>query len=103
MGGYRNNPNETEAAFRDGLFRTGGIGYQDAEGYFFIRDRRKDMIITGGENVSQPKSKKLSISQRCSRLLCLEYLIPQRGGLVMAIVTLKPGDDSERTGFDHVL
>src|SRR5215510_10570762 len=49
--GYWNNPKETEIAFRDGLFRTGDIGYEDTEGYFYILDRLKDMIVTGGENV----------------------------------------------------
>src|SRR6185295_1424600 len=49
--GYWNNPKETGAAFVDGFFRTGDIGYQDAEGYFYIMDRRKDMIVSGGENV----------------------------------------------------
>src|SRR6267142_1057247 len=51
MRGYWNNPEETKIAFREGLFRTGDIGYQDADGYFFILDRLKDMIVTGGENV----------------------------------------------------
>jgi long-chain acyl-CoA synthetase len=51
MRGYWNNPQETNCVFKDGLFRTGDLGYQDANGYFYILDRRKDMIVTGGENV----------------------------------------------------
>ena len=51
MRGYWNNPEETRLAFRDGMFRTGDIGYRDADGYFYILDRVKDMIVTGGENV----------------------------------------------------
>ena len=48
---YFRNPTETEAAFRDGWFRTGDIGRIDDEGYLYLLDRAKDMIITGGENV----------------------------------------------------
>src|SRR5580658_6335899 len=51
MRGYRNNPEETANTFRDGFFRTGDIGRQDTSGYFYILDRLKDMIVTGGENV----------------------------------------------------
>ncbi|CAN0406138.1 unnamed protein product, partial [Phaeothamnion confervicola] len=49
--GYHNRPRETHEAFRDGWFRTGDVGRLDAEGYLFVLDRKKDMIITGGENV----------------------------------------------------
>ncbi|GAA3696092.1 long-chain fatty acid--CoA ligase [Arthrobacter ginkgonis] len=49
--GYWQDPVSTAAAFTDGWFRTGDIGYQDPDGFFYIVDRLKDMIITGGENV----------------------------------------------------
>jgi len=49
--GYWNDPQDTALAFRNGMFRTGDIGYQDSDGYFYILDRLKDMIVTGGENV----------------------------------------------------
>ncbi len=49
--GYLNNPQETQAAFWGNWYRTGDIGVFDEEGYLFIVDRLKDMIITGGENV----------------------------------------------------
>ncbi len=48
---YLNNPEETEAAFWGEWFRSGDIGRIDKDGYLFIVDRLKDMIITGGENV----------------------------------------------------
>ena len=52
MAGYWNRPEETAAAFtEDGWLRTGDIGYVDAEGYIFIVDRVKDMVISGGENI----------------------------------------------------
>ncbi len=52
MKGYLNNPSETEDAFwPDGWYRSGDVGILDRDGYLFIVDRIKDMIITGGENV----------------------------------------------------
>ncbi|MGI8743720.1 MAG: acyl-CoA synthetase [Bryobacteraceae bacterium] len=49
--GYWNNPGQTAAAIRDGWFHTGDLARCDAEGYFYIVDRKKDMFISGGENV----------------------------------------------------
>ena len=51
MSGYRNRPAETAEALRDGWLYTGDIGEFDAQGYFTIRDRKKDMAIVGGYNV----------------------------------------------------
>ncbi len=51
MAGYWQRPEATAAAIRDGWYHTGDAGYVDEEGYLFIRDRIKDMVITGGENV----------------------------------------------------
>ncbi len=51
--GYWKNDEATEAAFtKDGYFRTGDLGYVDEDGYLFIVDRKKDIIIRGGENIS---------------------------------------------------
>ncbi len=49
--GYFKNPEATAQAFRSGWFHTGDIGYRDAEGFFYIADRKSDMIIRGGENI----------------------------------------------------
>jgi long-chain acyl-CoA synthetase len=49
--GYLNQPEETRMAFQGGWFRSGDIGLTDEDGYLYIVDRLKDMIITGGENV----------------------------------------------------
>jgi long-chain acyl-CoA synthetase len=51
MRGYRNRPEETAQALRGGWLYTGDIGEFDADGYLFIRDRKKDMVIVGGYNV----------------------------------------------------
>jgi len=53
FGGYWNNEEATQAAFtKDGYFRTGDLGYLDEDEYLFIVDRKKDIIIRGGENIS---------------------------------------------------
>ena len=49
--GYLNRADENEKAFRDGWFQTGDLGRVDGEGFLFLVDRKKDMVITGGENV----------------------------------------------------
>lgn len=51
MKGYYQNDEATEKAFRSGWFHTNDVGYQDEEGFFFIVDRKSDMIIRGGENI----------------------------------------------------
>lgn len=48
---YWNNPQATAEALRDGWYHTGDIGVRDADGHFFIHDRRKNLIISGGENI----------------------------------------------------
>jgi acyl-CoA synthetase (AMP-forming)/AMP-acid ligase II len=51
MDEYWRRPEETAAAFRDGWYHSGDAGYLDEEGYLFLVDRTKDMIVSGGENV----------------------------------------------------
>jgi long-chain acyl-CoA synthetase len=51
MAGYWHLPEQTAESIRDGWLRTGDAGYRDADGYFYIHDRVKDMIVSGGENV----------------------------------------------------
>jgi long-chain acyl-CoA synthetase len=49
--GYYKNEGATATAFRNGWFHTGDIGYRDADGFYYIVDRKSDMIIRGGENI----------------------------------------------------
>lgn len=51
MDGYLNNPEATREAMKNGWMHTGDMGHQDTYGYLFVTDRKKDMIVSGGENV----------------------------------------------------
>jgi long-chain acyl-CoA synthetase len=92
MRGYWNNPEETAKAFRDGFFRTGDIGRQDAAGYFYILDRLKDMIVTGGENVYSGEVEAVIYGHPTVREAAVFGVPdPQWGELVTACIVLKPG------------
>ncbi len=89
--GYWNKPEETARSFRDGFFRTGDVGRQDTEGFFYILDRIKDMIVTGGENVYSAEVEAV-ISQHPAVQEVAVFGIPDAtwGEIVMACVALKP-------------
>jgi long-chain acyl-CoA synthetase len=90
MQGYWNNPEETKLAFRNGMFRTGDIGFCDADGYFFILDRLKDMIVTGGENVYSGEVEAILYQHPAVREAAVFGTPdPQWGEIVMACVVLK--------------
>jgi long-chain acyl-CoA synthetase len=92
MRGYWKNPEETAHAFRDGMYRTGDTGYQDPDGYFYILDRLKDMIVSGGENVYSGEVEAVIYEHPAVREVAV-FGIPdaQWGELVTAYVVLKPG------------
>jgi long-chain acyl-CoA synthetase len=92
MQGYWNNREETAMSFRNGWFRTGDIGYQDPQGYFYILDGLKDMIVTAGENVYSAEVEAVIYKHPAVREAAV-FGIPDSkwGELVMACVVLKPG------------
>jgi acyl-CoA synthetase (AMP-forming)/AMP-acid ligase II len=92
MRGYWNNPDETKNAFRNGFFRTGDVGCQDANGYFYIFDRLKDMIVTGGENVYSGEVEAVIYTHPAVREVAVFGIPdPKWGEIVKACVVLKPG------------
>ena len=101
MRGYWNSPDETAEAFRDGFFRTGDIGHQNRDGYFYILDRLKDMIVTGGENVYSGEVEAVIYGHPAVREAAVFGVPdPQWGELVMACVVLKP--DATLTADDLI-
>lgn len=92
MRGYWNDPEDSALAFRNGMFRTGDIGYQDSDGYFYVLDRLKDMIVTGGENVYSGEVEAAIYKHPAVREVAVFGIPdPQWGELVMACVVLKSG------------
>src|SRR5258705_1019033 len=93
MRSYWNNPDETKLAFRNGFFRTGDIGYQDANGYFYILDRLKDMIVTGGENVYSGVVEAVIYTHPAVREVAVFGIPdPKWGEIVKTCVVLQPGE-----------
>jgi acyl-CoA synthetase (AMP-forming)/AMP-acid ligase II len=91
--GYWRRPEETAAAITaDGWFRTGDIGTVDEEGYLFIRDRLKDMIISGGENIYSVEVE-AAVSSHPDVLEVAVYGVPHPhwGETVKAVVVRRPG------------
>jgi acyl-CoA synthetase (AMP-forming)/AMP-acid ligase II len=92
MRGYWSNQQETAVAFRDGFFHTGDIARLDSNGYFYILDRLKDMIVTGGENVYSGEVEAVIFSHPAVREVAVFGIPdPRWGELVTASVVLKPG------------
>ncbi|WP_152223726.1 long-chain-fatty-acid--CoA ligase [Pseudomonas sp. SCB32] len=92
MVGYWNKPEETAKALRGGWLYTGDGAYMDEQGYLFIVDRLKDMIVSGGENVYSAEVENV-IARHPAVLMCAVIGIPheQWGEAVHAIVVRKPG------------
>jgi long-chain acyl-CoA synthetase len=92
MKGYWGKAAETENVFRDGWLRTGDVAIMDSEGYFFIVDRIKDMIITNGYNV-YPRNVEEAIYLHPSVEECIVAGIPDpvRGEMVKAWIKLRDG------------
>ena len=92
MQGYWNQPQLTADALRGGWMHTGDGGYMDDDGFVFVVDRIKDMIITGGENVYSAEVEN-AIYQHPAVAMCAVIGVPdeQWGERVHAVIALKPG------------
>jgi fatty-acyl-CoA synthase len=92
MKGYYGDPAATEAAFAGGWFHSGDLAVMHPDGYIEVRDRKKDLIISGGENISTIEVEQV-IVQHPAVLECAVVAIPDEtwGERPKAFVTLKPG------------
>ena len=90
--GYYKNDTANETAFRNGWFHTGDIGYRDADGFYYIVDRKSDMIIRGGENI-YPREIDEVLYQHPDIAAAAAVGVKDElyGEEVAAVVVLKPG------------
>ena len=95
MKGYWNKPEETAEALRGGWLHTGDIGYVDEDGYFWITDRKKDLIIKAGENISPRTIEEVLFKHpKVSEAAVIGRKDEVYGEEIKAFLVLKPGQDA---------
>lgn len=101
MLGYWNKPEQTRAAIEDGWLRSGDAAYMDEDGFIFIVDRKKDMIVSGGENVYSAEVEN-ALSRHPAVLECAVIGIPhaQWGEAVHAELRLRDGVDIDEEALN---
>ncbi|WP_029268533.1 long-chain-fatty-acid--CoA ligase [Virgibacillus alimentarius] len=102
MKGYWNNPEETEHVLKDGWLFTGDLGYKDDEGYFYIVDRKGDMIIAGGYNIYPREVEEVLYEHEgVQEAVVAGIPDPYRGETVKAFVVLKEGYQLSADELNH--
>jgi len=94
MKGYHKRPDESQEAIRNGWLHTGDMGQMDEDGYLFITDRKKDMIIKGGENIYPSEVENIILGH--DKVLETAVIgIPDQkyGEEVLAFIVTKPGEE----------
>jgi long-chain acyl-CoA synthetase len=96
MKGYYNKPEATTEAFKGGWFHSGDLAYMDKDGYFFIVDRKKDLVIRGGYNVYPREIEEVLFEHPAvAEAAVIGKPDPKLGEEVLAFVALKPGASAE--------
>ena len=100
--GYWQKPEETARSFENGWFKTGDLGFVDEDGYYYLTDRIKHIIISGGENIS-PKEIELVINRVAEVVESCVVGIPddEWGEKVVAAVVIKPDSSIEPDDIIH--
>jgi fatty-acyl-CoA synthase len=102
MAGYWRNPEATAATIRDGWIRTGDVGSFDDEGYLYLLDRIKDIVISGGDNVYASEVENcLASAPGVREVAVIGVPHPEWGEAVVAVVAV--ADGQETAGLDAAL
>jgi acyl-CoA synthetase (AMP-forming)/AMP-acid ligase II len=101
--GYYKNPEESAKAFKDGQFHTGDIGFKDDQGWIYISDRKKDMIISGGFNIYPSEIERVLLTHPAVQD-CAVIGVPDSewGEAVKAVIELKPGAEAAIAEFEAI-
>jgi fatty-acyl-CoA synthase len=92
MRGYWRNPVATAAALRDGWFHTGDIGHVDARGFYYIDERKNDVIISGGENIYPAEIEAILLADpRIAEAAVVARPDPRWGEVPVAVVVCRAG------------
>jgi long-chain acyl-CoA synthetase len=101
MLGYLNKPQETAEALRNGWMHTGDGGYMDEDGFIYVCDRLKDMIVSGGENIySAEVETAIASHPAVAQIAAIGIPCSKWGETVHAVIVLKPGEAA--TGEDII-
>jgi long-chain acyl-CoA synthetase len=101
MKGYWKRPKETANTIRDGWLHTGDVGYVDPDGYYWITDRKKDLIIKGGENISPRTIEEVLYGYPgVSEAAVIGVTDEKYGEEIKAFLVLRPG---EKASADEIL
>lgn len=91
MTGYWRQPEVTAAAMKDGWFHSGDLGHQDAEGFLYVDGRLKDLIISGGENISPAEIENVLLDcEGVAEVSVVGRPDPRWGEVVVAVIAPKP-------------
>ncbi|WP_142344295.1 long-chain-fatty-acid--CoA ligase [Bacillus cereus] len=101
MKGYWNKPEETAAVLQDGWLHTGDVGYMDEDGFFYVKDRKKDMIVASGFNVYPREVEEVLYEhEKVQEVVTIGVPDPYRGETVKAFVVLKEGAECTEEELD---
>ena len=101
MAGYLNNPEATMQTLRNGWLHTGDVGFLDEEGFLILRDRSKDVIISGGSNIYPREVEEVLLRHPAvAEVSVIGAPDAEWGEIVLAFVVPRPGAEADAAGLD---